>query len=47
MTDLDVIERPPCALYFDPENPRLVDKSFAIEDQEKILGWLLLNKSVN
>ncbi|MDE2957154.1 MAG: hypothetical protein OXU68_09140 [Bacteroidota bacterium] len=47
MTDLDVIERPPCALYFDPENPRLVDKSFAIEDQEKILGWLWRNKSVN
>lgn len=44
---MEVIRHPPSDLYFDPENPRLADKSLAIEQQDEILRWLWRNKSVN
>ena len=47
MIALEVMRYPPTALYLDPENPRLADKKFSIDNQEEILRWLWRNKSVN
>ena len=47
MTNSEVIKYRPSELHLDPENPRLADRKFLIEDQEKILLWLWRNKSVN
>ena len=47
MITLEVIRHAPSALYLDPENPRLADKGFSVENQEEILRWLWRNKSVN
>ena len=44
---MEVFRHPPSDLYFDPENPRLADRSFSAENQEEILRWLWRNKSVN
>lgn len=44
---MEVIRQAPADLYLDPENPRLADKSFSVENQEEILRWLWRNKSVN
>ena len=47
MIALDVVSHAPADLYLDPENPRLADEEFSIDNQEKILRWLWRNKSVN
>ena len=47
MIALEVIRHPPADLYLDPENPRLADETFSVDDQEGILRWLWRNKSVN
>lgn len=44
---MDVKRHSPSDLSFDPENPRLADKSFSVKNQEEILRWLWRNKSVN
>ena len=44
---MEVIDHPPSALHLDPDNPRLADKSFSVENQDEILRWLWRNKSVN
>ena len=44
---MEVINYAPAKLYLDPENPRLADKGFSVDNQEEILRWLWRNKSVN